>query len=91
MVGPSYIILGGTSKGQGAVITREEALSLHLWTIANNLRHKDFYVLQTNYDNWVQAPFFGRLSPSPPPSPQYTIDLVVCRWIPLRLHCDCAR
>lgn len=66
MVGPSYIILGGVESGEGAVITREEALSLHLWTIKNNLRHKDFYVLQTNYDNWVEAPFFGELPQSPP-------------------------
>lgn len=58
MIGPSYIILGGVSKGEGAVITRAESQSLNLWTIQNNLRGKGFYVLQTNYDNWVEPPFY---------------------------------
>lgn len=71
MVGPSYMILGGAKTGQGAIITRAEAESLHLWTIENNLHNTDFYgespmhllpnwstVVETNYDHWKAAPVF---------------------------------
>lgn len=43
MVGPSYIILGGVKPGEGAVITREGALSLHLWTLDQSIQNKSFF------------------------------------------------
>ncbi|EGD72101.1 Asah1 protein [Salpingoeca rosetta] len=58
MVGPSYMILGGAEAKQGAIITRSSNESLHLWTLENDLHNKHFYVLETNYDNWVEPPFF---------------------------------
>ena len=58
MIGPSYMILGGAKPKQGAVITRSSNESHHLWTLENDLRNKHFYVLETNYDNWVNPPFF---------------------------------
>eukprot|EP00056_Hartaetosiga_gracilis_P014147 m.239843 g.239843 ORF g.239843 m.239843 type:complete len:395 (-) comp14124_c0_seq1:316-1500(-) len=58
MVGPSYMILGGLNKGEGAIITRSMNESLHLWTLENNAHNTGFFVLETNYDNWVSPPFF---------------------------------
>lgn len=59
MVGPSYIILGGAKMGQGAIITRATGTtSLQPWTLQNNLHNTNFYVIETNYDHWVNPPFF---------------------------------
>jgi len=58
LVGPAYIILGGVSAGQGAVFTREEALSLHPLLLTDRIKNGTFYVLETNYDWWVKPPFF---------------------------------
>lgn len=58
MIGPSYIILGGINPGEGAVITREQALSLHLMTLSAALQNNTHFILETNYDHWVPAPFF---------------------------------
>lgn len=58
LIGPGYIILGGMQPGQGAVLTREEAKSLKPLLLTDRLRNGSFYVLETNYDWWVQPPFF---------------------------------
>eukprot|EP00049_Salpingoeca_infusionum_P017159 m.351952 g.351952 ORF g.351952 m.351952 type:complete len:393 (+) comp16410_c0_seq1:100-1278(+) len=58
MVGPSYMILGGFNKNEGAIVTRSANESLHLWTLENDLHNTGFYVIETNYDNWVKPPFF---------------------------------
>jgi len=59
MIGPCYIILGGNQMGQGAVLTRSEGtVSLYPWTLQNDLHKTHFYVLETNYDHWVNPPFF---------------------------------
>eukprot|EP00052_Salpingoeca_macrocollata_P011592 m.89451 g.89451 ORF g.89451 m.89451 type:complete len:385 (-) comp18122_c0_seq1:96-1250(-) len=58
LIGPAYLILGGAKAGEGAVITREEAKSLNPWTLEMSLKNGSFYVLETNYDHWVKAPFY---------------------------------
>lgn len=59
MVGPSYTIIGGNQPGQGAVVTRGYGNeNFNLWTLENNLHNTDFYVIETNYDNWKRPPFF---------------------------------
>jgi len=61
MVGPSYIILGGPNAGEGAVITNgpNRTQAVNVWTLDKGLpKDKPYYLLQTNYDNWVQPPFF---------------------------------
>jgi len=68
MVGPSYIILGGANAGEGAVITngpnRTEAVNV--WTLDKGLpKDKPYYLLQTNYDNWVAPPFFDNRQAPP--------------------------
>jgi len=61
-VGPAYIILGGTKKNEGAVITLGPNMTLiNEWTIpnalpANNATQPPYYVLETNYDHWNPPP-----------------------------------
>lgn len=65
MVGPSYIILGGYTSGEGAVITREGAQSFHLWTLNQSLANNSYFVIETNYDHWKPPPFYDdRLDPA---------------------------
>jgi hypothetical protein len=49
LIGPAYIILGGVNPGEGAIITREEALSLNLLTLDMALKNNTHFVLETNY------------------------------------------
>jgi len=58
MVGPSYIIIGGVASGEGAIVTNDPNT-----TVARDVKklgegNSTFFVLQTNYDNWVTPPFF---------------------------------
>jgi acid ceramidase len=52
MASPAYIILGGTTPSQGAVLTRSLESVLY-----NNSLPGTWYLLQTNYDPW-QPPLF---------------------------------
>lgn len=58
LIGPGYIILGGSKAGEGVVLSREEALSIKPHTLQSRIQNGSFYVLETNYDWWVQPPFF---------------------------------
>jgi len=61
MVGPSYIIVGGQAAGEGAVITNSpnQTKSRDVWSIPQGLpKTNPFFVLETNYDHWVNPPFF---------------------------------
>mmetsp|Transcript_6859 Transcript_6859/g.13592 ORF Transcript_6859/g.13592 Transcript_6859/m.13592 type:complete len:226 (-) Transcript_6859:313-990(-) len=57
LIGPSYIILGGKARGEGAVISKESA-TIDVMDLGSALRNGSFYVLETNYDHWKEAPFF---------------------------------
>ena len=46
LIGPSYIILGGTAAKEGAVITRDGAQSLNLWTLPMSFANNSFFVLE---------------------------------------------
>ena len=52
MVGPSYIILGGVKPTEGAIITRSNNESLHLWTMENDLHKTGFYVSWAGAGGW---------------------------------------
>jgi acid ceramidase len=64
MVGPSYVIVGGVSPGEGMVITNapNTTTAFNQWPLSEgeprNSTETPWYLLQTNYDNWVQPPFF---------------------------------
>lgn len=64
MIGPSYVIIGGAKKGEGMVITNgpNTTTALNLWPMSSgypkNSTTAPWYLVQTNYDNWVEPPFF---------------------------------
>lgn len=58
LIGPGYIILGGAKAGEGVVFTREEAKSIRPLLLKDRILNGSFYVLETNYDWWVNPPFF---------------------------------
>lgn len=58
LIGPGYIILGGAKSGEGVIITREEEKNLQPLFLADKIKNQTFFILQTNYDHWVQPPFF---------------------------------
>ena len=58
LVGPAYVILGGTRPGEGAVVTKEDNVTLSTWTLGDARKYNDtFFVLQTNYDRWKEPLF----------------------------------
>lgn len=62
MVGPSYTILAGANPGEGAVITNgpNRTVPVDIWHLSQGLpkNKTPYYLLQTNYDHWVEPPFF---------------------------------
>ncbi|XP_071950236.1 acid ceramidase-like [Antedon mediterranea] len=56
LLAPAYFILGGNSSGQGCVITRSRETMDNLEEMTKT--ESGWFVLQTNYDNWKNAPFF---------------------------------
>ena len=57
MIGPSYIIIGGMDKGEGAIISKDQE-TINVLDLNDQLQNGTFYVVETNYDNWKKAPFF---------------------------------
>jgi acid ceramidase len=62
MVGPSYIIIGGVAKGEGMVITNapNTTTAFNQWPLSKGYPKNStspWYLLQTNYDNWVSPPW----------------------------------
>lgn len=56
MIAPAYFILGGTSPGQGSVITRNrEVNGTDIWQMTDTSAGH-WYILETNYDHW-EKPF----------------------------------
>ncbi len=54
LIAPSYLIIGGTTTRQGAVITRDRLAAVDLWMLdAFNGR---WFLVETNYDHWVPPP-----------------------------------
>ncbi|XP_071510924.1 acid ceramidase-like [Diadema antillarum] len=54
---PSYLIIGGTNPGEGAVVTRAQG------TTSDDIKRLDpskgeWFLVQTNYDNWKSTPFY---------------------------------
>ncbi|PVD32267.1 hypothetical protein C0Q70_07700 [Pomacea canaliculata] len=51
---PAYIIVGGTQKGEGVIITRDRLAAVDRYYL--NLLEGRWYVLETNYDHWTTPP-----------------------------------
>jgi acid ceramidase len=58
LIAPVYLILGGSSAGEGAVITRNITAPDNVWSLSAELQNGSFFLLQTNYDHWKPAPWF---------------------------------
>jgi len=56
ILAPVYYIVGGRRAYEGAIITRDRTSMADLLPI--NGTKAGWYVLQTNYDNWKNPPFF---------------------------------
>jgi len=56
LLAPAYYILSGNSSGEGCLITRgrTEMLDIQELDVSKGV----WYLLQTNYDNWVEPPFY---------------------------------
>jgi len=53
LVAPSYIIIGGVSTDEGAVVTRDRIAALDLWFLDGS-NHR-WFLVETNYDHWKPA------------------------------------
>ena len=53
MIAPCYIILGGVSPTEAAVITRDRWKAEDVWTINVTMQ---WFLVETNYDHWKPAP-----------------------------------
>jgi len=63
LLAPVYYIIGGAKPRQGAVVTRSKSESVHPASFAIN--SNEWYLIQTNYDSWKDAPFYdNRRTPS---------------------------
>ncbi len=54
LIAPCYLIVGGAKSTEGVVITRDRMFSLDMQRI--NGESGAWFVLETNYDNWVPPP-----------------------------------
>lgn len=48
-----YIIVGGATAGEGAVVTRNRTVVADLWQLAPPTR---WFLVETNYDHWMPPP-----------------------------------
>jgi N-acylethanolamine-hydrolysing acid amidase len=51
---PVYFILSGTVKDEGAVVSRNNSLSVDTWTLDS--ANGRWFILETNYDHWQTPP-----------------------------------
>lgn len=56
LLAPAYYILSGNKSGEGCLITRGRAEMMDLQEL--DVAAGRWYLLQTNYDNWVAPPFY---------------------------------
>ncbi|CAK8686196.1 unnamed protein product [Clavelina lepadiformis] len=56
LLAPVYYIVSGSKPGEGAVITRDRKETANVLKL--NVTAGDWYVVETNYDNWSNPPFF---------------------------------
>merc|ERR1712002_230855 len=56
LLAPAYFILAGTKSGQGSIITRSRNSTVNVKSL--DIKNGDWYLIQTNYDNWEEPPFY---------------------------------
>lgn len=53
LISTEYIIVGGVTSGQGAIITRDRTHAADVWRLQMPTR---WFILETNYDHWNAPP-----------------------------------
>lgn len=56
LTAPVYYTIAGTSKDQGAVLTRNRDFNRDDWKLPSPVSGAAWYLLQTNYDHWLPDP-----------------------------------
>jgi len=51
---PVYFILSGVAKDEGAVVSRNNSLTVDTWTL--DVDNGRWFILETNYDHWLPPP-----------------------------------
>ena len=54
IIAPCYIIVGGLSGDEGAVITQNRTMGIDVWRL--NAEEGRWFLVETNYDHWEPAP-----------------------------------
>jgi len=63
LIADVYYILAGTKRGEGVVISRNRQNAADIWMIDTSVGR--WFEVETNYDHWVQAPWFdNRVDPA---------------------------
>jgi len=69
LMAPVYIIVSGSSAGQGAIVTRDREYALDVWPLSFTAQNDNgdvqpdpsaWYRVQTNYDRWNADPSWDR-------------------------------
>ena len=54
IIAPCYLIIGGLSGDEGAVITQNRTMGIDVWRL--NAEQGRWFLVETNYDHWKPAP-----------------------------------
>ena len=54
IIAPCYLIVGGLSGDEGAVITQNRTMGIDVWRL--NAEQGRWFLVETNYDHWKQPP-----------------------------------
>lgn len=56
LMAAGYLIVGGTTVGQGAVITRNRENAVDIWYLSKDASKSPWFLVETNYDHWTTPP-----------------------------------
>lgn len=56
LMADGYLIVGGVSVGEGAVVTRKRAGVVDVWKLSSDVAKSPWFLVETNYDHWKSPP-----------------------------------
>jgi len=60
LLGPGYLAVAGIKPGEGAILSRSANASFHVWTLEDELKKGNNFMVNTNWDHWLPDPIFDR-------------------------------
>merc|ERR1719197_893304 len=60
LLGPGYLAIAGIKPGEGAILSRGANASYHVWTLEDELKKGNNFMVNTNWDHWLPDPVFDR-------------------------------